>query len=186
MAGIHDCGFELVQHPPCSADFTNINRSLSWNLFCLRRWMMMTTENEIISAVEVSFVVQPRKWFYENGTRSLQCCWQEHVKLEGDCVEINYSDTSSQAQNLSIARIGASVHIYACMQTSITYAFVPGRELRRNNVSVNLWTVNERWLLSLLWCAGASSVTTNSCHLLQDMNHPDWVLVSTIYTQQSD
>lgn len=55
------------------------------------------------------------------------------------------------------------------------------RELRRNNVSVNLWVVNERWLFSLLWCSGTSSVTTNSCHLLQDMNHPDWVLGPHIY-----
>ncbi|XP_071773205.2 glycerophosphoinositol inositolphosphodiesterase GDPD2 isoform X1 [Centroberyx gerrardi] len=50
------------------------------------------------------------------------------------------------------------------------------RELRRRNVSVNLWVVNERWLFSLLWCSGAGSVTTNACHLLQDMNQPDWTL----------
>uniref|UniRef100_A0A3Q4AEN5 GP-PDE domain-containing protein n=1 Tax=Mola mola TaxID=94237 RepID=A0A3Q4AEN5_MOLML len=41
------------------------------------------------------------------------------------------------------------------------------------DVKVNLWVVNERWLFSLLWCAGASSVTTNSCHLLKDMERPD-------------
>lgn len=45
-------------------------------------------------------------------------------------------------------------------------------------VSVNLWVVNERWLFSLLWCAGASSVTTNSCHLLKNMDRPDLVMVS--------
>lgn len=50
------------------------------------------------------------------------------------------------------------------------------RELRSKNITVNLWVVNERWLFSLLWCAGASSVTTNSCHLLQDMNRPDWTM----------
>uniref|UniRef100_A0A672ZNP3 Glycerophosphodiester phosphodiesterase domain containing 2 n=1 Tax=Sphaeramia orbicularis TaxID=375764 RepID=A0A672ZNP3_9TELE len=50
------------------------------------------------------------------------------------------------------------------------------RELRRRNITVNLWVVNERWLFSLLWCSGASSVTTNSCHLLKDMNEPDWVM----------
>uniref|UniRef100_A0A1A7YRR0 Glycerophosphodiester phosphodiesterase domain containing 2 n=1 Tax=Iconisemion striatum TaxID=60296 RepID=A0A1A7YRR0_9TELE len=55
------------------------------------------------------------------------------------------------------------------------------RELRRQNVSVNLWVVNERWLFSLLWCAGASSVTTNSCHLLKDMEHPDWVMAPSTY-----
>ncbi|XP_078116513.1 glycerophosphoinositol inositolphosphodiesterase GDPD2 isoform X1 [Sander vitreus] len=55
------------------------------------------------------------------------------------------------------------------------------RELRRRNVTVNLWVVNERWLFSLLWCAGASSVTTNSCHLLKDMDHPDWLMPPLTY-----
>ncbi|XP_029917108.1 glycerophosphoinositol inositolphosphodiesterase GDPD2 isoform X2 [Myripristis murdjan] len=55
------------------------------------------------------------------------------------------------------------------------------RELRSTNVSVNLWVVNERWLFSLLWCSGANSVTTNSCHLLQDMNQPDWTLAPRNY-----
>ncbi|XP_044061482.1 glycerophosphoinositol inositolphosphodiesterase GDPD2 isoform X2 [Siniperca chuatsi] len=55
------------------------------------------------------------------------------------------------------------------------------RRLRSNNVTVNLWVVNERWLFSLLWCAGASSVTTNSCHLLKDMDQPDWVMEPPTY-----
>lgn len=55
------------------------------------------------------------------------------------------------------------------------------RDLRKQNVTVNLWVVNERWLFSLLWCAGASSVTTNACHLLKEMDHPDWVLAPSTY-----
>ncbi|XP_013860630.1 glycerophosphoinositol inositolphosphodiesterase GDPD2 [Austrofundulus limnaeus] len=55
------------------------------------------------------------------------------------------------------------------------------RELRSKNISVNLWTVNERWLFSLLWCAGASSVTTNSCHLLKDMEQPHWTMEPSTY-----
>uniref|UniRef100_A0A3P9J6R2 Glycerophosphodiester phosphodiesterase domain containing 2 n=1 Tax=Oryzias latipes TaxID=8090 RepID=A0A3P9J6R2_ORYLA len=49
-------------------------------------------------------------------------------------------------------------------------------ELRADNITVNLWVVNERWLFSLLWCVGASSVTTNSCHLLKDVKQPDWFM----------
>ncbi|XP_051716875.1 glycerophosphoinositol inositolphosphodiesterase GDPD2 [Ctenopharyngodon idella] len=49
-------------------------------------------------------------------------------------------------------------------------------ELREKNVSVNLWVVNERWLFSLLWCSGASSVTTNACHIFKNMSKPDWHL----------
>lgn len=52
------------------------------------------------------------------------------------------------------------------------------RELRGKNVSVNLWVVNERWLFSLLWCTGASSVTTNACHIFKNMSKPDWHLVN--------
>ncbi|XP_062855901.1 glycerophosphoinositol inositolphosphodiesterase GDPD2 [Trichomycterus rosablanca] len=52
---------------------------------------------------------------------------------------------------------------------------------REKDISVNLWVVNERWLFSLLWCSGASSVTTNTCHLLKDMSRPDWHLAPYVY-----
>uniref|UniRef100_A0A3Q4AEN1 GP-PDE domain-containing protein n=1 Tax=Mola mola TaxID=94237 RepID=A0A3Q4AEN1_MOLML len=52
---------------------------------------------------------------------------------------------------------------------------------QKMDVKVNLWVVNERWLFSLLWCAGASSVTTNSCHLLKDMERPDLVMAPQTY-----
>ncbi|CAN9515107.1 unnamed protein product [Ophioblennius macclurei] len=55
------------------------------------------------------------------------------------------------------------------------------RDLRKENISVNLWVVNERWLFSLLWCAGATSVTTNSCNLLKDVQHPDWTMAPGVY-----
>ncbi|XP_067313671.1 glycerophosphoinositol inositolphosphodiesterase GDPD2 isoform X2 [Pseudorasbora parva] len=54
-------------------------------------------------------------------------------------------------------------------------------ELRKENVSVNLWVVNERWLFSLLWCSGASSVTTNACHIFKNMSKPDWHLEPNKY-----
>lgn len=54
-------------------------------------------------------------------------------------------------------------------------------EHRSRSVNVNLWVVNERWLFSLLWCAGASSVTTNSCHLLKNMDKPDWTMAPLTY-----
>ncbi|XP_029626915.1 glycerophosphoinositol inositolphosphodiesterase GDPD2 isoform X2 [Salmo trutta] len=55
------------------------------------------------------------------------------------------------------------------------------RELRNRNVSVNLWVVNEPWLFSLMWCSGASSVTTNACSVLQDKNQPDWTMGPDTY-----
>ncbi|KAM8908656.1 glycerophosphoinositol inositolphosphodiesterase GDPD2 [Spinachia spinachia] len=55
------------------------------------------------------------------------------------------------------------------------------RELGGGGVAVNLWVVNQRWLFSLMWCAGATSVTTNSCHLLKDMERPDWLMAPRTY-----
>lgn len=54
-------------------------------------------------------------------------------------------------------------------------------DLRKRNITVNLYVVNERWLFSMLWCAGASSVTTNACHLLKEMESPDWVMPRSAY-----
>lgn len=57
---------------------------------------------------------------------------------------------------------------------------VCNRDLVNQNVTVNTWVVNESWLFSLLWCAGVSSVTTNACHLLRDMQRPDWIMVQVV------
>ncbi|KAK5616837.1 hypothetical protein CRENBAI_018316 [Crenichthys baileyi] len=55
------------------------------------------------------------------------------------------------------------------------------RKLQEDNIEVNLYVVNERWLFSLLWCAGASSVTTNSCQVLNEMRNPDWTMAPSVY-----
>ncbi|KAG5851895.1 hypothetical protein ANANG_G00056660 [Anguilla anguilla] len=55
------------------------------------------------------------------------------------------------------------------------------QELRSRNVSVNLWVVNEPWLFSLLWCSGASSVTTNACHRFSAMTEPVWRMSPSTY-----
>lgn len=77
-----------------------------------------------------------------------------------------------------------STHLlFPCKMPIWSFVHLPqndtsNRRLRNASVTVNLWVVNERWLFSLLWCAGASSVTTNSCHLLKNMDKPDLVMVS--------
>lgn len=79
------------------------------------------------------------------------------------------------------------LHYNSCAVLLVLYfmpnsVFSSDRNLRSEDITVNLWVVNERWLFSLLWCAGASSVTTNACHLLKDMEQPDWVMVSNTYS----
>uniref|UniRef100_A0A8C3XC40 Glycerophosphodiester phosphodiesterase domain containing 2 n=1 Tax=Cyanoderma ruficeps TaxID=181631 RepID=A0A8C3XC40_9PASS len=55
------------------------------------------------------------------------------------------------------------------------------RQYRQDNISVNLYVVNEPWLFSVLWCSGVSSVTTNACQVLKEMKHPIWLLPSSTY-----
>ncbi|KAM3912323.1 glycerophosphoinositol inositolphosphodiesterase GDPD2 [Leptodactylus fuscus] len=50
------------------------------------------------------------------------------------------------------------------------------RSYRQDNISVNLFVVNKPWLFSHVWCAGATSVTTNACHLLKDLKQPIWLM----------
>ncbi|KAG8554016.1 hypothetical protein GDO81_003629 [Engystomops pustulosus] len=50
------------------------------------------------------------------------------------------------------------------------------RSYRQDNISVNLFVVNKPWLFSHVWCAGATSVTTNAFHLLKDLKQPIWLM----------
>ncbi|XP_073456885.1 glycerophosphoinositol inositolphosphodiesterase GDPD2-like [Aquarana catesbeiana] len=54
--------------------------------------------------------------------------------------------------------------------------FLVPRSYRKDNISVNLFVVNEPWLFSHLWCAGATSVTSNAFQLLKDLNRPIWLM----------
>lgn len=44
---------------------------------------------------------------------------------------------------------------------------------------MNLYTVNEPWLYSILWCTGVQSVTSDSSHILRKVPFPIWLMVST-------
>ncbi|XP_019379293.1 PREDICTED: glycerophosphodiester phosphodiesterase domain-containing protein 5 [Gavialis gangeticus] len=50
------------------------------------------------------------------------------------------------------------------------------REYATANLSTNLYTVNEPWLYSILWCAGVQSVTSDSSHILSKVPFPIWIL----------
>uniref|UniRef100_A0A8C2WXZ0 Glycerophosphodiester phosphodiesterase domain containing 4 n=1 Tax=Cyclopterus lumpus TaxID=8103 RepID=A0A8C2WXZ0_CYCLU len=46
------------------------------------------------------------------------------------------------------------------------------------NISTNLYVISQPWLYTLAWCAGAQSVTTNSVHILSNINKPLFLMVS--------
>uniref|UniRef100_A0A8B9J297 Glycerophosphodiester phosphodiesterase domain containing 2 n=1 Tax=Amazona collaria TaxID=241587 RepID=A0A8B9J297_9PSIT len=55
------------------------------------------------------------------------------------------------------------------------------RQYHRDNISVNLYVVNQPWLFSVLWCSGVSSVTTNACQVLKEMKRPIWLLQTALW-----
>ncbi|XP_030632774.1 glycerophosphodiester phosphodiesterase domain-containing protein 5 isoform X2 [Chanos chanos] len=50
------------------------------------------------------------------------------------------------------------------------------RYLSLNNMSLTLYTVNEPWLYSLLWCSGVSSVSSEAPQILRDVLSPLWLM----------
>uniref|UniRef100_A0A673Y2S2 Glycerophosphodiester phosphodiesterase domain containing 5 n=1 Tax=Salmo trutta TaxID=8032 RepID=A0A673Y2S2_SALTR len=46
----------------------------------------------------------------------------------------------------------------------------------RSNVSVTLYTVNEPWLFSVLWCSGVSSVSSEAPNILRKVPYPIWLI----------
>uniref|UniRef100_H2ZWH5 Glycerophosphodiester phosphodiesterase domain containing 5 n=1 Tax=Latimeria chalumnae TaxID=7897 RepID=H2ZWH5_LATCH len=58
----------------------------------------------------------------------------------------------------------------------VRIVFLHCREFTAWNLSTNLYTVNEPWLYSVLWCAGVQSVTSDASHLLNKVLSPVWLM----------
>uniref|UniRef100_A0A665V3N0 Glycerophosphodiester phosphodiesterase domain containing 5b n=1 Tax=Echeneis naucrates TaxID=173247 RepID=A0A665V3N0_ECHNA len=50
------------------------------------------------------------------------------------------------------------------------------RDLSNSHVNVTLYTVNEPWLYSVLWCSGVSSVSSEAPHILRKVPYPIWLM----------
>ena len=55
--------------------------------------------------------------------------------------------------------------------------FVIDRQYLGSNMSVNVQTVNDPWLFSVLWCSGVTSVSSEAPNILKDVPYPIWLLV---------
>ncbi|XP_055499620.1 glycerophosphodiester phosphodiesterase domain-containing protein 5 isoform X2 [Leucoraja erinacea] len=67
---------------------------------------------------------------------------------------------------------------------NIRYSNISEAEIRKYataNISTNVYVVNERWVFSTLWCAKVKSVTTNACHIFNEMAVPIWHLSPKTY-----
>lgn len=86
MATIHDCGFELMSHPPYSPDlapsdyhlFPNLKKSLAGQRFVSNDEVMEATE-EFLRAKDTPF--------FQAGIQALERRWAKCVELGGDYVE---------------------------------------------------------------------------------------------------
>ncbi|RXN07534.1 glycerophosphodiester phosphodiesterase domain-containing 5-like isoform X2 [Labeo rohita] len=54
------------------------------------------------------------------------------------------------------------------------------RLYNENNISLTLYSVNEPWLYSLLWCSGVPSVSSEAPQVLRKVHYPLWLMVRTL------
>lgn len=51
-----------------------------------------------------------------------------------------------------------------------------------SHINLTLYTVNEPWLYSVLWCSGVSSVSSEAPHILRKVPYPIWLMVRIHHT----
>ena len=86
MSAVHDCGFELIDHPPYSPDLAPSDYFLFPNLKKHLAGKRYDSDDDVISAVEDFFEGQEEN-FYATGIRALQHRWKKCVDRRGDYVE---------------------------------------------------------------------------------------------------
>lgn len=52
------------------------------------------------------------------------------------------------------------------------------RDFSQSNINLTLYTVNEPWLYSVLWCSGVPSVSSEAPQILKKVPYPIWLMVS--------
>ena len=86
MSAVHDCGFELIDHPPYSPDLALSDYFLFPNLKKHLAGKRYESDDDAISAVEDFFEGQEEK-FYVTGIQALQHRWKKCVDRRRDYVE---------------------------------------------------------------------------------------------------
>ena len=86
MATIHQCGFEIIPHPPYSPDLAPSDFHLFPNLKKHVGGKRYSTDDDVMRAVEGYFGSLPKTVFWE-GINKLQYRWGKCVRLGGDYVE---------------------------------------------------------------------------------------------------
>lgn len=53
------------------------------------------------------------------------------------------------------------------------------RNFSETHINLTLYTVNEPWLYSVLWCSGVPSVSSEAPNILRKVPYPIWLMVRT-------
>lgn len=61
------------------------------------------------------------------------------------------------------------------------------RNFSQSHIDLTLYTVNDPWLYSVLWCSGVSAVSSEAPHVLKKVPYPSWLMVrrTTFHGNQS-
>ncbi|XP_068441078.1 glycerophosphodiester phosphodiesterase domain-containing protein 5 isoform X1 [Clinocottus analis] len=72
-----------------------------------------------------------------------------------------------------------SLHQYGISRLLLRYNQASTEEIRnfsQSNINLTLYTINEPWLYSVLWCSGVSSVSSEASHILKKVPYPIWLM----------
>uniref|UniRef100_A0A1A7YYQ4 Glycerophosphodiester phosphodiesterase domain containing 5 n=2 Tax=Iconisemion striatum TaxID=60296 RepID=A0A1A7YYQ4_9TELE len=71
-----------------------------------------------------------------------------------------------------------TLHKSGISRLMLRYSQVSPSDIRNSyrNISLTLYTVNEPWLYSMLWCSGVSSVSSEAPHVLRKVLYPIWLM----------
>ncbi|XP_078078711.1 glycerophosphodiester phosphodiesterase domain-containing protein 5 isoform X2 [Mustelus asterias] len=120
-------------------------------------WINVTLETILLSGISQELVI----WL------------PEEDRLLVQQMAPGFQQMSSTKQNAT------TLHSQGITGLNLRYNKVNAREMREyaaENISTNLYLVNEPWLFSVLWCAGVRSVTSDACQVLSEVRTPTWIM----------
>ncbi|CAN9511551.1 unnamed protein product [Ophioblennius macclurei] len=124
---------------------------------CYRSWI-----NDTLQAVQQSGVLQNLVMWTPDENR------QEVEELAPGLIQTSTEkETPENLQRRGISRL-----LLRYNQVSIQDI----RDFSQTHVNLTLYTVNEPWLFSVLWCSGVSSVSSEAPHILRKVPYPVWLM----------
>lgn len=90
----------------------------------------------------------------------------------------NQVETHTYTQLISY-QVGTLTHMGFCSKLCLSVCVIAFRNFSESNINLTLYTINEPWLYSVLWCSGVSAVSSEAPHILNKVPYPIWLMVRT-------